>query len=74
MADIEIGDVLTFGKGGAGVPDELAEDKYFRVEAIEDGTNGIVGWKLSRPYSDIACTIPYRMKPPKRLRGEILKP
>jgi hypothetical protein len=58
--DLQVGDVITLGKGGRGVPDELADDKYFRVEASVDN-----GWTLSRPYVDKACTIPYRADPAK---------
>lgn len=65
--DIQLGDVISLGKGGSGVPDELADDKYFRVTAIESSDDGrVMGWQLSQPYVDEACTIPYHATPPQR--------
>lgn len=56
--DIQVGDVLSFAKGGAGLPDALA-GKYFRVEATEGEPGQVRAWKLSKPYNDAACTEPY---------------
>jgi hypothetical protein len=59
--DLRVGDVISMAKGGRGLPDELADDKYFRVEAVELSDDGRVrGWRLSCPYVDKACTLPYR--------------
>jgi hypothetical protein len=50
-----VGDVISVK--GSGVPKEL-EGKFFRVEGFE--ADGSV--RLSKPYSDQACTVRYYSK------------
>jgi hypothetical protein len=66
--DIQVGDVLSFAKGGRGLPDELA-GKFFRVLEAEGEPGHVRAWKLSPPYDDAACTIRYRPTPPRLRNG-----
>lgn len=66
--NMSIGDVVSFGPHPT-VPGELV-DKYFRVEAMIGEAGEVRGWKLSRPYVDAECTVPYHAKPPTRHRGK----
>jgi hypothetical protein len=55
-----VGDIISMPGPHPTLPKEL-ERKYFRVEAVDER-----GVKLSRPYVDAKCTIPYRAIPPVR--------
>ena len=55
-----VGDVISMDVPHPTLPKEL-EHKFFRVESVD--AHGV---KLSRPYLDKACTVPYlaRYPPP----------
>ena len=58
-----VGDIISMPGPHPTLPKEL-ERKYFRVEAVDER-----GVKLSRPYVDAQCTIPYRAIPPALKNG-----
>lgn len=56
-----VGDIISAKSYGPipMMPKEL-EGRYFRVESVDEGCV-----KLSRPYVDAACTIPFHPKRPR---------
>ena len=55
----KVGDVISMPSPHWSLPKEL-EGRYFRVEVVSEH-----GVKMSRPYTDAECTVPYQPKPPK---------
>ena len=58
-----VGDIIQTATPHQTLPREL-EGKFFRVEAVDER-----GVKLSRPYIDKDCTVPYRAIPPVLRNG-----
>jgi arylsulfatase A-like enzyme len=63
----KVGDIISIPTPHPTLPKEL-ENKFFRVEEVAEH-----GVRLSKPYVDAKCSVPYRAKPPKLRNGRIVR-